>query len=61
MIFDEKFLKNKLKDIGFKQVARYEWIDVSHSDVDDFSQACLSHMDKDNGMLMSLNIEARKK
>ncbi len=60
MIFDEKFLKNKLKDVGFKSISKYEWRDVSHANVDDFSQAYLPHMDKKNGMLMSLNMEATK-
>ena len=60
MIFDEGFLKNKLQDIGFRLVARYEWRDVSHSNIDDFSQAYLPHMEKESGMLMSLNMEAVK-
>ena len=60
MIFDETFLKNKLKDIGFRFVARYEWRNVSHYNVDDFSQAYLPHMEKESGMLMSLNMEAVK-
>jgi predicted SAM-dependent methyltransferase len=60
MIFDETFLKNKLKDVGFRMVERYEWRDVSHSNIDDFSQAYLPHMEKESGMLMSLNMEAIK-
>jgi predicted SAM-dependent methyltransferase len=60
MIFDESLLKRELKDIGFKSVSKYNWKDVCHSDIDDFSQAYLPHMDKKNGMLMSLNIEATK-
>ena len=60
MIFDEGFLKNKLKDVGFKSISKYEWRNVSHANVDDFSQAYLPHMDKKNGMLMSLNMEATK-
>jgi predicted SAM-dependent methyltransferase len=60
MIFDEEFLKNKLKDVGFKSISKYEWRNVSHANVDDFSQAYLPHMDKKNGMLMSLNMEATK-
>ena len=41
-------------------VERYEWRDVSHSNIDDFSQAYLPHMEKESGMLMSLDMEAIK-
>ena len=37
-----------------------DWRDTEHSELDDFSQSYLPHMDKDNGKLMSLNIEAVK-
>ena len=33
---------------------------LKHSDIDDYSQAYIPHMDKDNGTLMSLNVEAIK-
>ena len=32
-----------------------------HIDYDDYSQAYYPHMDKDNGILISLNVEAIKK
>ena len=60
MIFDYKFLSKALIKIGFKSVSHYDWKETSHSNVDDFSQAFLPHMDKKHGMLMSLNIEAIK-
>ena len=60
MLFDETLLTQTLKDIGFKKVYRYDWKDTSHKDMDDYSQAYLPHMDKENGLLMSLNIEAIK-
>jgi hypothetical protein len=41
-------------------VSKYDWRDTEHSELDDFSQSYLPHMDKDNGKLMSLNIEAVK-
>ena len=39
---------------------RYDLRDTEHADIDDCSQAYLPHMDKENGVLMSLNVEATK-
>jgi len=47
-------------DVGFKEVVRYDWRKTEHFYVDDYSQAYLPHMDKTNGKLMSLNVEAIK-
>jgi ubiquinone/menaquinone biosynthesis C-methylase UbiE len=58
--WDFESIKNDLLSIGFKDVYRYEWTKTEHSNIDDFSQAYLPHMDKKNGTLMSLNIEAIK-
>jgi len=58
--FDYDTLKNDLLEIGFKQVHSWDWRETDHSDVDDFSQSYLPHMDKKNGQLMSLNIETIK-
>jgi len=60
MIFDSAYLSGLLKKIGFKNIRRYDWRKTIHKDYDDFSQAYLPHMDKENGTLMSLNIEADK-
>lgn len=60
MIFDKKLLTSILKKIGFKSVIEYDWKKTEHQNIDDFSQAYLPHMDKENGMLMSLNLEAIK-
>lgn len=60
IIFDECSLTALMKEVGFKQVHRYDWKDTEHSNMDDYSQSYLPHMDKENGMLMSLNIEAVK-
>jgi hypothetical protein len=46
--------------VGFKEVYLWDWRETEHSHIDDFSQAYLPHMDKENGVLMSLNIEAKK-
>jgi predicted SAM-dependent methyltransferase len=60
MIFDEPLLTNMLKDAGFNTVKKWNWRDTEHAHIDDYSQAYLPHLDKDNGMLMSLNLEATK-
>jgi SAM-dependent methyltransferase len=53
-------LKKDLLEAGFKEAERYDWKKTEHFYVDDYSQAYLPHMDKENGRLMSLNIEAKK-
>jgi predicted SAM-dependent methyltransferase len=60
MVFDEKLLTKKLSEVGFRVINRYDWKNTEHANIDDFSQAYLPHMDKDSGILMSLNIEAIK-
>lgn len=59
-VFDFSSLKRNLIDAGFKDVKRYDWRQTDHSDIDDYSQAYIPHMDKENGVLISLNVEARK-
>jgi predicted SAM-dependent methyltransferase len=53
-------LKNLLEEGGFTDVHRYDWKKTIHKDYDDHSQAYYPHMDKENGILLSLNIEALK-
>lgn len=60
MAFDFKFLSELLKEAGFKEVRRYDWRKTEHAKIDDFSQAYIPHMDKENGMPVSLNVEAIK-
>jgi hypothetical protein len=60
MVFDEPFLKQALEEVGFQQVRRWDWRNTDHSQVDDYSQAYLPHLEKQNGQLMSLNLEAIK-
>lgn len=60
MLFDENLLRSSLEAIGFVDIVKYDWKNTEHSHVDDYSQAYLPHMDKTNGMLMSLNLEAKK-
>lgn len=59
--FDFNMLKEDLEELGYTDVKLWDWKEVDHGGVDDFSQAYLPHMDKENGELMSLNIQATKK
>jgi len=59
-IFDEPFLRCLLKKAGFRAARKWDWRDTSHSALDDYSQAYLPHLDKDNGSLVSLNMEGVK-
>tara|TARA_A100001515_G_scaffold27578_1_gene21211 strand:+ start:279 stop:806 length:528 start_codon:yes stop_codon:yes gene_type:complete len=59
-VYDYASLKTILYDCGFKSVSKYDWRDTDHAEFDDHSQAYLPHMDKDNGTLISLNVEAVK-
>jgi len=60
MVFDEEFLRRDLQEIGFRQVRRWNWRETEHSHIDDYSQAYIPHLRKDDGRLMSLNLEAVK-
>jgi predicted SAM-dependent methyltransferase len=60
MIFDSESLTRSLMNAGFADVRPWDWRLTEHSHIDDFSQAYLPHMDKAEGMLMSLNLEAVK-
>ena len=59
-IFDEQFLTRLLRQAEFSEVRRWDWRETEHAAIDDFSQAYLPHLDKENGLLMSLNLEAIK-
>jgi predicted SAM-dependent methyltransferase len=59
-VYDFSSLKRVLEDSGFSEIENYDWRDTSHSEFDDHSQAYLPHMDKENGTLMSLNVECKK-
>ena len=60
-VYDFSSLKKLLEENGFRDVCRYDWRRTIHKDFDDFSQAYFPHMDKERGLLISLNIEAMKK
>ena len=58
--YDFDSLKNVLNECGFGYVKLYDWRDTDHSEHDDHSQAYIPHMDKENGELISLNVECIK-
>lgn len=60
MVFDRRLLEHALFEIGFSHVSLWDWRQTEHAHIDDYSQAYFPHMDKENGQLMSLNIEAVK-
>ena len=60
MIFDKKFLSEILGKCGFNNIREWDWRKTEHGKYDDYSQSYLPHMDKESGMLMSLNLEAIK-
>lgn len=60
MIFDFDSLSNLLKKVNFTEVRRYDWRKTEHAHIDDYSQAYIPHLDKEKGILMSLNVEAIK-
>lgn len=60
IIFDEDQLTIDLHKLGFSAVHHWDWQATEHADIDDYSQSYLPHMDKTNGTLVSLNLEAVK-
>jgi SAM-dependent methyltransferase len=62
MIFDFDTLATGLGEAGFGKVRRYDWrkTEIGALGIDDYSQAYLPHMDKENGRLMMLNVEATR-
>lgn len=59
-VYDFRALKDVLEQAGFGNVHRYEWRNTIHKDYDDFSQAYIPHMDKEHGLLISLNVEGER-
>jgi predicted SAM-dependent methyltransferase len=58
--YDYGSLKAVCEEAGFRSIRRYDWRDTIHKDYDDFSQAYFPHLEKEYGLLLSLNIEAAK-
>ena len=60
-VWDEKTLTDFLENNGFEKIRLWNWRETEHADIDDHSQAYFPHMDKENGIQVSLNLEATKK
>ena len=58
--YDFFSLRQLLQNVGFKNIRIWDWKKVDHGIYDDYSQSYIPHMDKENGQLMSLNIECEK-
>ena len=59
-VYDFDGLMELLKSAGFSDIKWYDWRNTEHAHFDDHSQSYLPHMDKENGTLMSLNMECIK-
>ena len=59
-VYDCNSLYNVLLQAGYSDIERWDWRQTDHSQYDDHSQAYIPHMDKINGTLISLNVEAIK-
>ena len=60
VVFDPDYLRECLSTVGFKTIRMWDWRDTEHAEYDDFAQAYLPHLQKDTGLLVSLNMEAIK-
>ena len=60
MVYDQKTLTELLQACGYKNIKKYDWQKTIHKDHDDHSQAYFPHLDKEKGLLISLNLEAQK-
>ncbi len=59
-VYDQASLTALLMECGFGDAGRWDWRTTEHAHIDDHSQAYFPHMQKDTGILVSLNIQARK-
>lgn len=58
--YDESSLSTLMQECGFVMPERWDWRNTEHAAVDDHSQAYFPHMQKETGILVSLNLQARK-
>ena len=58
--YDFESLKILFDSLGFENIRLYDWRETEHAHFDDHSQAYFPHMDKENGTLISLNVECEK-
>ena len=61
-VYDKNILTELLERIGFSDIELWDWREVFKDNLgyDDHSQAYFPHMDKENGIHVSLNIQCKK-
>jgi len=62
-VYDFRDMEQLLANNGFKSIKLWNWQEVftdENEGFDDYSQAYFPHMDKENGICISLNVEAKK-
>tara|TARA_Y100000768_G_C23930543_1_gene659855 strand:+ start:309 stop:848 length:540 start_codon:yes stop_codon:yes gene_type:complete len=60
-VYDQKSLTSVLEQAGFRDIRNWDWKKVfTNNEYDDHSQAYFPHMDKENGIHISLNLECNK-
>lgn len=59
-VYDESSLIKIFLENGFGNPCHWDWRKTEHKDIDDHSQAYFPHMQKDTGLLVSLNMEFSK-
>jgi len=59
-VYDFVSISDTLENCGLRNIKKFDWRETEHSHFDDHSQAYIPHMDKENGNLISLNVEAFK-
>lgn len=67
IIFDEGTLSDDMRRVGFTGIERWDWRKTEHAAFDDFASASLpmdpvtrKPVDKDTGILVSLNLQGTK-
>ena len=60
MVYDKKIMTEILQEAGFTEINEWDWRVELPEDYDDYSKAYFPHMDFDNGICISLNIQAKK-
>jgi predicted SAM-dependent methyltransferase len=60
IVLNYELLSTLLIQSGFELIRSWDWRETEHSDYDDHSQAYFPHMNKDNGILISLNVQCSK-
>jgi len=62
VVYNNKLLTSILEEAGYKNITQWAWRIVfrDNKEYDDHSQAYFPHMDKENGIHVSLNLQAQK-